>query len=368
MRLVVVGGGPAGLAVAIAARRQGLEVVVVDQASPDIDKACGEGLMPAGNAWLQANGVKVDPDGTSPFVGIRYLDTTTGVTGEASFPHGQGTGIRRLHLHRALVARAEELGAVLRWKTRVTGLHPEGVQLEGEVVRADYVIGCDGLHSMVRKWAGLRAQEGRWKRYGLRRHYTLSPWSDHVEVYWADGCEAYVTPVGPDRVGIAMLFSGEKVRFDELLERFPDLATRLAQAPHDSTVRGAGPFRQKVSHVCSGRVLLVGDAGGYVDALTGEGLSLAFHEADAAIAAIRANRPRQYARAHARITRLYRWTTGLLLFVARRAWLRRRVVRALTADPVFFGKMLAVNDGALSPLSLPLGRVVRFIARLLRGS
>ena len=109
---------------------------------------------------------------------------------------------------------------------------------------------------------------------------------------------------------------------------------------------------------------LVGDAAGYVDALTGEGLSLAFHEADAAVAAAQEGRPQQYVRDHARITRLYRWTTGLLLVVARRPWLRRRVVRALAADPAFFGGMLAVNDGALSPWSLPLHQLLAFAFRL----
>jgi len=365
VRLAVVGGGPAGLAVAIAARREGLDVVVLDQASPDIDKACGEGLMPAGTAWLADNGVEVDPEGTAPFVGIRYVDTTTGSVAQALFPHGAGTGIRRLHLHRALVARAGQLGAELRWKTPVIGLHPDGVQLDGEVVRADRVIGCDGLHSAVRKWAGLGVHWASWQRFGLRRHYALAPWSNHVEVHWADGCEAYVTPVGPNRVGIAMLFSGEKARFDDLLARFPDLAARLAQAPHDSQVRGAGPFRHSVSSVHSGRVLLVGDAGGYVDALTGEGLSLAFHEADAAVAAIRDGEPRRYVREHARITRLYRWTTGLLLVVARRPWLRRRVVRALAAEPHFFAQMLGVNDGAVSPARLPPLPTLRFLGRLI---
>lgn len=364
-KLAVVGGGPAGLAVAIAARLAGLDVVVLDQASPPIDKACGEGLMPGGTAWLAARGVAVDPDGVSPFVGIRYVDTTTGVQAVGAFPHGPGTGIRRLHLHQALVDRAAALGADLRWKTRVTGLHPDGVRLEDGVVTADHVFGCDGLHSAVRGWAGIPVHWAGWKRHGVRRHYALAPWSDHVEVHWADGCEAYVTPVGPRRVGVAMLWSGDKARYDTLLDRFPDLKARLAQAPHDSAPRGAGPFRHRVPTVVLGRVMLVGDSAGYVDALTGEGLSLAFHQADAAVAAIVAGKPGRYRRDHARLTRVYRWTTGLLLLVARRPWLRRRVVAALARDPALFGLLLGVNDAAVSPLALPPRSLARFAGRLL---
>ncbi len=361
MRLAIVGGGPAGLATAIAARVAGLDVVVLDQASPDIDKACGEGLMPGGTAWLADKGVTVDPDGTSPFQGITYVDTTTGVQVTADFPHGPGTGIRRLHLHRALVARAEALGAELRWKARVTGLDAPAL------AEADHVVGADGLHSQVRGWAGIDVTWHPWQRYGIRRHFALPPWSQHVEVHWADGVEAYVTPVGPNRVGIALLWSGDKARFDSLLDHFPQLLERLGQAPTDSTVRGAGPFRHRPDTVQRGRISLVGDAAGYVDALTGEGLSLAFHEADALVAALVDGQPGRYPADHARITRTYVQTTSLMLLVARHPWLRRRVIGALARDPAWFGQMLSVNDGALPPWQLPPLRTLRFVANLLRS-
>jgi flavin-dependent dehydrogenase len=341
-----------------------LEAVVFDQASPPIDKACGEGLMPGGTAWLAKNGVRPDPEGMSLFRGIRYIDTTTGAQAVGEFPHGNGTGIRRLHLHQAMVDRAQALGAELHWKTRVVSLHPTGIQLPQQVVAADYVIGCDGLHSTVRKWAGITVKWHAWQRWGIRRHYSLPPWSEHVEVYWADGCEAYVTPVGPNRVGVALLWSGEKARYDGLLERFSLLQSRLGQAPTDSRPQGAGPFRHRVSSVVKDRVLLVGDSAGYVDALTGEGLSLSFHLADAAVEAICAGDPAGYVRAHARITRVYRWTTGLLLTVARRPWLRRRVIRALGQDARLFGLLLAVNDGAVSPLAVPPLRALRLGLRI----
>ena len=70
-------------------------------------------------------------------------------------------------------------------------------------------------------------------RYGLRRHYRVAPWSDLVEVHWADDAEAYVTPVAEDLVGVAVLCPGGG-SYDTWLARFPALAadgTSNAPAP-----------------------------------------------------------------------------------------------------------------------------------------
>lgn len=84
--IVVAGGGPAGLAVAIRAREQGSSVIVVDARRPPIDKACGEGIMPNGVALLDRLGVRIPPDRCHRFHGIRWLDEASAV--EASFPIG----------------------------------------------------------------------------------------------------------------------------------------------------------------------------------------------------------------------------------------------------------------------------------------
>src|SRR5689334_25022502 len=89
----VAGGGPAGLAAAIAARRRGLDVTLADGARPPIDKACGEGIMPDGVAAARALGVAVDG---VPFRGIRFRDGES--TAEATFPRGEGLGMRRTEL------------------------------------------------------------------------------------------------------------------------------------------------------------------------------------------------------------------------------------------------------------------------------
>ena len=104
--VVVVGGGPAGLASAIAARRHGLSVAVLDCAAPVIDKACGEGLLPDTVAALRELGVSFSSG--HAFTGIRFVGD--GCAPTAHFPGEPALGLRRLALHRALVARAEAVG------------------------------------------------------------------------------------------------------------------------------------------------------------------------------------------------------------------------------------------------------------------
>jgi flavin-dependent dehydrogenase len=365
--LAVVGGGPAGLATAVAARLQGLDVAVLDRARPPIDKACGEGLMPDGVAALRQLGVAVDPRHLHPFGGIRYLDGES--VAEGRFPGVVGTGIRRLHLHRALLRRAEEVGVDLRWGVRVTGLiggttDGDGVDTDGGPVPARWVVGADGLRSRVRRWAGLDAPPSLHRRFGVRRHYRLAPWSDCVEVHWADGCEAYVTPVAADEVGVAFLWSGWKAGFDDHLGRFPALAEKLDGAEPVSRDRGAGPLRQRVRGVVRGRVALVGDASGYVDAITGEGLALAFHQATALAAAIGAGDLRRYAREHRRIRRVPELLTHLLLAIERRPALRRRTLRALARDPDLFSRLLALHVRALPLHHLVPATAPRLLWRL----
>ncbi len=364
--LAIVGGGPAGLFTAITAARAGLRAVVIDRSTPPIDKACGEGLMPTGAALLREAGVVVDPDGCAPFTGVTYFDGET--VADAAFPAGGvGLGVRRIFLHRALVARAEALGVALRWKTAVSGLRGDGVDTSGGFIPARYLIGADGLHSKVRRWAQMASRPGRVSRFGVRRHFAMAPWSDRVEVYWARDVEAYVTPVGPERVGVAFLWSGRKARFDGLLAEFPVLGDRLGQVPYDSTQRGAGPLHQIVSAVVRDNVALVGDASGYLDALTGEGMALAFKQAKALVAAIQTGDLSRYAVAHRQIVRLPEALMHLLLFVERRPWLRRRVIRALAKEPEMFSRFLGVNDGSVGPMGLIGVGGIRMGGRILLG-
>lgn len=365
-RVVVVGGGPVGLVAALYARRAGHAVTLFERRTPPIDKACGEGLMPGGVAALTDLGVALDPAGYAPFGGIRYFDGP--VVADGAFPHGTGWGVRRVFLHHALVARAAAVGVDLRWGVAVDGLTPDGVFVEGSELKADLVIGADGLRSKVRGWAGLEGPvpSQAAARLGLRRHFAVAPWTDRVEVYWGDGAEAYVTPAGPERVGVAFLWSGDaQGGFEGLLARFPRLAERLAGGPEDSRIRGAGPLAQPVRGVLAGQVALVGDAAGYLDAITGEGLSLGFHQARALVDCFTGGRLAQYPARHRRIVRRPFALIRLLLWLRRHPRLRRRVMGAFARHPQAFGRLLALNDGA--PLDgAALGAVLRLALGLAR--
>src|SRR5579864_7245000 len=372
--LLVIGGGPAGLATAIAARLAGMSARVVERSRPPIDKACGEGLMPDAVARLGELGVALAPGGGWRFRGIRYLDGDT--VAEGVFPRAGGLGVRRLQLHQALARRAAELGVDLCWGVTVHGLAPAepaakllaaGAYTDSaglELAAARWVIGADGLRSRVRRWAGLEGPPARRRRFGVRRHFACRPWSDLVEVHWGPGCEAYVTPVGPDEVGVAMLWSGGKARFDDLLARFPALAARLDGAPAASRDRGAGPLLQRPRGVCRGNVALVGDASGYFDAITGEGLAVALHQSAALIEALAAGDLGRYAARHRRIGRLPDNLTALLLAVERRPWLRHRMVRALAAEPALFSRLLGIHARALPPARLGIDGALRLVYRL----
>ncbi|HET9766262.1 MAG TPA: hypothetical protein VFS60_05420, partial [Thermoanaerobaculia bacterium] len=236
--------------------------------------------------------------------------------------------------------------------------------------RGECVVGADGLLSHVRGWAGLAGAPPRRRRFGVRRHFRLAPWSDLVEVHWCDGIEAYVTPVGDDEVGVAMLWNKESARddrghggagggvvderggsdgFDALLARFPEVASRIAGAPETSRDRGAGPFRQRARGVVRGRIVLIGDAAGYLDAITGEGLGLSFQQAHALGAALARGDLASYARSCRRLARLSDALTEALLFCERRPWLRRRLVRELGRRPALFSRLLGVHARQLPP-------------------
>ncbi len=361
--VLIVGGGPAGLATAIAGRLAGLDVTVLDRGRPPIDKACGEGLMPDAVARLSELGVRLDPDRIRPFHGIRYLDGD--VVAEGRFPDTPGAGVRRTHLHEALVRRAEEVGVRLEWRRRVVGLADSGVETDAGPRAGSWLVGADGLHSRLRRWAGLAGPPARQKRCGVRRHFAVAPWSDVVEVYWADGCEAYVTPVSAREVGIALLWSGRKAGFDDLMSSFPTLRERIRGAPETSRDRGAAALHQRVRGVVRGRLALVGDASGYVDAITGEGLALALKQAPVLVEAIRRGDLAYYSRRHRGLGAWANGLTELLLWVEARPRLRRRVIRALARDPALFSRILAVHAGA--PVrSLGLGGVPRLLWRLVQ--
>src|SRR5262249_12093543 len=146
----IVGGGPAGLAAAIAARQAGLQATVAESQHPPIDKACGEGLMPSAVAALHELGVRFSPGEAIPFRGIRFLDGSNGLSVEAIFSQGVGLAVRRTTLHTKLAKRAAEIGAVLRWGARVALFEQDKVACDGCETDNAWIIGADGQQSQVR--------------------------------------------------------------------------------------------------------------------------------------------------------------------------------------------------------------------------
>lgn len=335
--LLVAGGGPVGLAVAVRARMAGLDVVVVEPRTGAVDKACGEGLMPSAVAALRDLGIDVSG---WPFAGIAYVSGRRRV--EARFRSGTGVGVRRTSLHDAIAARADQAG-VVRVTGRVGAVTQTSRHVEAAGHRARWLVAADGLHSPVRRRLGLDRPARSTLRFGLRRHYQVAPWSPLVEVHWAAHAEAYVTPVGPDLVGVALLCGAMAHRqgYQASLDGFPALVARLGGAPAVTSTRGAGPLWQRARSPRQGRVLLAGDAAGYVDALTGEGLATGLATAAAAVDAIVADDPASYAARWRAATRDYRWITTALVTAADRPVLRRAVVPAAQRLPWLFGA--AVN-------------------------
>jgi flavin-dependent dehydrogenase len=223
------------------------------------------------------------------------------------------------------------------WDVRVRTQGPG--RTAGPDVYGRYLLAADGLHSPTRRALGLDVCTRGPQRFGQRRHYELRPWSSHVEVHWGSYSEAYVTPVGADLVGVAVL-SARRVPFEEQLDEFPQLRERLAHASAATRVRGAGPLRQRVASRVAGRVLLVGDAGGYVDALTGEGISLGMAQARAAVSAVGADRPNAYERAWRRASWRYAAMTYALVQATRPAWARQAIVPVAAALPIVFGAVV----------------------------
>jgi len=363
--VIVVGGGPAGLAAAIAACQAGLDVSVFDCARPPIDKACGEGIMPDGLAALARLGVTIPSAQACAFRGIRFLDDSHSV--EASFAEGTGYGVRRVVLHTLLAQHADALGVKLNWGAHVTGASRDSVEVDGNRISFRWLVCADGQNSLIRRKSGLFAASTVQLRYGFRRHYRVAPWTDFVEVHWANCGQMYVTPVANDEVCVAFITRDLAIRFDEALSCFPRLAARLTDARIAGTTIGAVTASRRMRRVYNGNVALIGEAAGSVDAITGEGLSIAFRQASALADAMLRNRMHDYQRAHQLITHTPRRIARLLLALDGREHFRQRVLGALERHHETFEAMLGIHTGAKSPVTFGLTRAARLGWNLLHG-
>jgi flavin-dependent dehydrogenase len=157
-------------------------------------------------------------------------------------------------------------------------------------------------------------------------------------VHGSPAAEAYVTPVDDHTVGVAVLGS-RPLDQEGVIRAIPELASRLEGVPAVTELRGAGPLLQRARGRTCGRVLLAGDASGYVDALTGEGLRVGFAQARSAVAAVRAANTEQYERAWRTTTRDFRMLTSALVIAARSRY-RSRIVPTAVRRPELFGSVV----------------------------
>ncbi len=370
--VVVVGAGPSGATTALLLARSGHDVVLVDRARFPRDKACGEGLMPPGVALLRRLGLldKVVATGAQPLRGVTYQHPGGSPVAYAPFPpplHDGamgGLGIRRTSFDEVLVdAVRNERRATVIEAERVTGLLRDGsgavvgVTSAHDEIRARVIVGADGLHSSVRAWAGLAARSPAQLRYGLAGHWRSDVRDRRgITVTFAAGHEWYEAPVGPDLLLVSVLSRRSN---PAITARTYAGAARLGvPAIRDSELvsgpLGAAHFHQRARAVADGPVFLVGDASGYDDPTTGDGIALGMLLAerlaeyldpflDGRMSAESASG--RYATDHAALVRERRRLTRLALVLARWPRLSHRALAHAATDPSTLSRLLAINCG-----------------------
>lgn len=306
--VVVVGAGPAGAATAILLAERGHAVTLLDKAAFPRPKICGEYLSPEGARVLDRLGVlkAVDAAGAQPLRGMRItapdgtvLDGTYPTAGRWRGYRDHALAVPREVLDRLLVERARALPVDVRERHRVTGLLREGgrvvgVQAEAEdgarvEVAAPLVVGADGRASVVARALGL-VRPHRLRRLALVQYVSgVEGLGDRGEIYVDPPDYSILNPVAPGLVNLSLVVPlRHAAPYRGRMETF--LAARLKQLRHlpprlrgmraEGPLRVMGPLAYRVREPRVDGVLLVGDAAGFYDPFTGEGLYTALRSAE----------------------------------------------------------------------------------------
>jgi len=370
---LVVGAGPAGATCALVLARAGHRVLVLDQAHFPRDKACGEGLLPGGVGVLRRLGLieAVLATGACRLEGVTY--TVAGCDARVSAPFPQvpadggdasGLGVRRLTFDHALARRlAAEPGIVLLEGVRATGLDRDrhgtvsGVRTDGGCLHARVTVAADGLHSRLRRAAGWGGDPRGPRRYGVAGHWRLN--TDGVTgitVTLADDGEWYQAPVGPSEMLVSRLGTRRAIGSvardyaGAVREALPEYRGAGLCGPP----RSAGLFQQRPTSIAGERLFLAGDAAGYDDPATGEGIGMAMMLGELlggllcplldGSASLSGTEARYRARYDA-LWRDRRRVTRLARMLATHPSAARRAVRALARRPATLTTLLGINCG-----------------------
>jgi flavin-dependent dehydrogenase len=351
---VVVGGSVAGSACAIELARRGLRVALFEKARFPRPKACGEGLLPAGVDALHSLGL----DFPAPAVrGLRFV-APSGATAESDFPSGRGLVVRRERFDAFLFRAAAAEPGVEAF---------EGRAWDDGAVEARWTIGADGLHSRFHRRPEFPASPPALRRVGFSTHAAgLDIDRERVEVILHGAGEIYLAPSDDGEALVACLFRQDDLppgedRVVETLLSLDVLRGRIRGLRLTTPVLACAPLGLRVGAVAAGRVLLVGDAAGAPDPVTGEGMSRALLSARAAAEAVMADDPEAYAREHRRISAGSDWLGRWLLRATRYAAIADRVVDSLGRRPELFAKLLEISAGSRRPGDLTLAERVQLL-------